>query len=92
VAQRRAKGFRILPSAWESWEELDTPGRLEATIDALFALPNSDVTLARLRPDLPVWELSATHEGRVLFLLGARDGTGAWAPVEAVTARKDGPA
>ena len=87
MAQRRATGLRILPSAWNSWQELDIPERLETAVDGLFALPAAEVVLERLQFDLPVWRLSARRAGRQFFLFGARDDSGAWLHVLAVTAR-----
>ena len=89
MAQRRATGFRILPSAWHSWEGVDVPERLEAVVEALFALRDSEVVLERLRFDLPVWRLSARREGGQFILVGARDSSGAWVHVVAVTVRYD---
>jgi hypothetical protein len=84
VAQRRAKGFRIHAIAWHSWEGHRVPGRLETTLDALFAMSDEDVVLIQPNLTLPIWQLFGRVRGQTMVVLGSRDRTGAWVEVLAV--------
>jgi hypothetical protein len=63
--------------------------RMEVVLDALLALPDAQVVLTRVRPNLPVWQPTALLEGSLFSVRGMRDDSGAWVHVVAVHPQLD---
>ena len=84
MPQRRAPGFRIEPSAWDLWENVGVPMRLEDAVDALLRVEEADAGLVRLGRGFSLWQMRAVVEGMPLILVGARNPGGEWVRVDFV--------